>query len=161
MEKRSKTPDPSLGELLWTAWQWGEERGREHSTGCKTLPLAATQEFLWEPKVLLACVVLKQTLSMPQKIRSALIICTHRWEQLHPWLLWFLPALLPRFIPASSQVSSWLQQRCWTRLVLVYTCSKFTFSPASAAPVADTCCQQSVISFFRTSLHCPEAQKGP
>lgn len=77
MEKRSKTPDPSLGEFLWTAGQGGGVRGREHSTRCKTFPLAATQEFLWEPKVLLACVVLKQTLSTPQKMRSALIICTH------------------------------------------------------------------------------------
>lgn len=77
MEKRSKTPDPSLGELLWTAGQGGEVKGREHSTHCKMFPLAATQEFLWEPKVFLACVVLKKTLSTPQKIRSALIICTH------------------------------------------------------------------------------------
>lgn len=55
MEKRTKTPDPSLGEFLWTAGQGGEVRGRERSTPCKTFPLAVTQEFLWEPKVLLAC----------------------------------------------------------------------------------------------------------
>lgn len=82
----------------------GSSRGRECSAHCETFPLAATQEFLWEPQVLLACVVLKQTLSVPQKIRSALIICT-RWRgQLQHWLLWFIPALLPRFIllPARS-----------------------------------------------------------
>lgn len=27
MEKRSKTPDPSLGEFLWTAGRWREEEG--------------------------------------------------------------------------------------------------------------------------------------
>lgn len=104
MEKRSPTPDPSLGEFLWTAGWWGAVRGRECSAHCETFPLAATQEFLWEPQVLLACVVLKQTLSVPQKISSALIICT-RWRgQLQHWLLWFIPALLPRFIllPAKS-----------------------------------------------------------
>lgn len=46
----------------------GRSQRKGVGTLCKTLPLAATQELLWEPKVLLACVVLKQTLSTPQKL---------------------------------------------------------------------------------------------